>query len=198
MKRFKILVVVLFASVSVYSQNIDVRVLDYINTPTPLAADPYFKFLSKTNTPINLAAPLGLFVAGYINKDKIMMRNAGATVAASALNLGVVLTLKYSINRTRPFKKYPQLIGNKLEANDPSFPSGHTSSAFATATSLSLAYPKWYVIVPSYAWAGSVAFSRMYLGVHYPTDVIVGALIGVGSAWLAYKSNQWLYVKYQK
>jgi membrane-associated phospholipid phosphatase len=58
--------------------------------------------------------------------------------------------------------------------------------AFATATSLSLAYPKWYVIVPSFAYAGTVAYSRMHLGVHYPSDVAAGAVIGAGCAYLTF------------
>ena len=74
-------------------------------------------------------------------------------------------------------------------------PSGHTSSVFATATSLSMAYPKWYVVVPSFVWAGSVGYSRMHLGVHYPSDVIIGALVGSGSAILTRKANQWLNSK---
>lgn len=89
--------------------------------------------------------------------------------------------MKYGFNRKRPFVTYPDLITKKSEAGSPSFPSGHTSQAFATATSLSLAYPKWYVIAPSLLWAGAVGYSRMELGVHYPSDVLVGALIGIGS-----------------
>ncbi|MDO9339524.1 MAG: phosphatase PAP2 family protein, partial [Bacteroidales bacterium] len=53
-----------------------------------------------------------------------------------------------------------------------------------------LAYPKWYIIVPSYTWASTVAYSRMDLGVHYPSDVLIGALVGAGSAYLTYKINQ--------
>ncbi|MGB8358080.1 MAG: phosphatase PAP2 family protein, partial [Bacteroidales bacterium] len=53
-----------------------------------------------------------------------------------------------------------------------------------------LDYPKWYVIVPSYAYAGTVAYSRMHLGVHYPSDVLAGALIGSGCAVLSHYVNK--------
>jgi membrane-associated phospholipid phosphatase len=52
-----------------------------------------------------------------------------------------------------------------------SFPSQHTSFAFATATALSLQYRKWWVVVPAYTWAAMVGYSRLYLGQHYPSDV---------------------------
>jgi undecaprenyl-diphosphatase len=102
--------------------------------------------------------------------------------------------MKYSINRTRPFITYPDIM-KKSGAASPSFPSGHTSGAFATATSVSLAYPKWYVIVPMFSWAGAVGYSRMDLGVHYPSDVLAGALVGAGSAWLTYYVNKKLINK---
>ena len=69
-------------------------------------------------------------------------------------------------------------------------PSGHTSGAFNLATSLTLSYPKWYVAAPSYLWASGVAYSRMYIGVHYPSDVFIGALLGSGTAWLNYYINK--------
>jgi undecaprenyl-diphosphatase len=82
---------------------------------------------------------------------------------------------------------------NKTRMNftyDPSFPSGHTSSAFNTATFICLTYPKWYVIAPAALWATSVAYSRMYLGVHYPSDVLAGAVLGAGTAYLTYYLNK--------
>ncbi|GAC1535551.1 MAG: hypothetical protein NVS3B15_16210 [Sediminibacterium sp.] len=66
------------------------------------------------------------------------------------------------------------------------------SAAFATAASVSLQYKKWYVTVPMYAWGAGVAYSRMYLGQHYPSDVVVGAAVGIGSAYLA----DWINRKY--
>ena len=67
--------------------------------------------------------------------------------------------------------------------------------AFATATTLTLECKKWYVAVPAYAWAAGVGYSRMYLGEHYPSDVIAGAVVGAGSAWLSHWATQKLFHK---
>jgi len=53
--------------------------------------------------------------------------------------------------------------------------------AFATATTLSIPYKKWYVTVPAYVWASSVGYSGRYLGRHFPSDVLAGAAEGIGS-----------------
>jgi membrane-associated phospholipid phosphatase len=60
------------------------------------------------------------------------------------------------------------------------------------ATSLSITYPKWYVIAPSAIWACGVGFSRINQGVHYPSDVLAGAAIGVGCAFVNVYVNRWL------
>lgn len=142
-----------------------------------------------------MGVPLVMGVAGLINDDDKIFRNACVIVAADAINLGFTYAIKYSVNRTRPFITYPDIV-KKTEGGGPSFPSGHTSGAFATATTLSLEYPKWYVIAPSFLWAGTVGYSRMYLGAHYPCDVLAGAIVGAGSAYLSYKANKWLTKNY--
>jgi membrane-associated phospholipid phosphatase len=104
-------------------------------------------------------------------------------IGGLAINGIVTTAMKYGFNRDRPFTSYSDIV--KLTGGgSPSFPSGHTSLAFSVATSVSIAYPKWYVIAPSFLWASAVGYSRMHLGVHYPSDVFVGALVGSGSAWL--------------
>ncbi len=179
---------------STYSQNFDIQILRSVNSPTN-HGDQFYQFASNSNNAIILGVPLVLGVAGLIHKDENMFRNACVIVAADAINLGFTYAIKYSVNRTRPFNTYPDIV-KKTEGGGPSFPSGHTSGAFATATILSLEYPKWYVIAPSFLWAGTVGYSRMVLGVHYPSDVLGGAIVGAGSAYFSYKANKWLTKHY--
>ena len=194
MRRRLLILILIFSCASLHSQNIDIRILRSINSPATLPSDNFFRFVSNSDAFVVAGVPVGMAVSGLIKKDKELVRNACVTAIASALNAGITNALKYSINSDRPFVTYPDIV-KKSKAGSPSFPSGHTSSAFATATSVSLLYPKWYIIAPSYLYAGTVAYSRMDLGVHYPSDVLAGALIGSGCAYLTYKVNQKLLIK---
>jgi membrane-associated phospholipid phosphatase len=136
----------------------------------------------KHNDVVNIGVPVALLAGGVISNDKEMRQNALYVASASAVNVLATLFLKKVIKRPRPFNGLVK-INAVYQPSHYSFPSGHTSTAFTTATALSHAYPKWYVIAPAYLWAGSVSFSRLYLGVHYPTDVAAGALLGTGSAF---------------
>jgi undecaprenyl-diphosphatase len=154
----------------------------------------FYRGISNTTQTVATLIPLSVIAAGVIDNDKPTMKKGlylAETVAGATL---ITYGLKYGFQRERPFKANPNIIAAG-DGSSPSFPSGHTSVAFAAATSLTIAYPKWYVAVPAYAWAASVGYSRMYLGVHYPSDVAVGAVIGAGSAWLMYKANMWLFKK---
>jgi membrane-associated phospholipid phosphatase len=184
----------LVTNVSLYSQNLDIKFLRAINSPEDLPSDSFFRFISDSEPYFIFAVPAGMATAGYLKHDNSLVRNACTDLAALAVSGGITVILKYALDRERPFITYPD-ITKKSKASSPSFPSGHTSSAFATATSVSLSYPKWYIIVPSYAWAGTVGYSRMHLGVHYPSDVLAGALIGSGCAYLTFKINQKLLNK---
>jgi membrane-associated phospholipid phosphatase len=196
-KRIIFIIFFVFTVVSLFSQNTDIRLLRSINSAETLPSDNLFQFISNSNAYIVIAVPVGMGTCGLIKNDKQLLRNTCTIVAATAFNEVITAAIKYTVNRDRPFITYPD-ISKKSGAGSPSFPSGHTSSAFATATSLSLIYRKWYITVPSYTWAGSVGYSRMHLGVHYPSDVLAGALIGSGCAWLTYTVNKKLNVKRSK
>jgi len=152
----------------------------------------FYKFMSGTATPVSLGAPLTFFVSGMIAKDKVLRKDALYMLESFAISQGMTFVLKPIINKPRPHEYDSTLISLKNATNG-SFPSGHASEAFATATSLALINHKWYVVVPAYTWAGLVSYSRLYMGVHYPVDVIAGALLGTGSAWLSYKLNKWMH-----
>lgn len=133
------------------------------------------------------ATPIGIWSQGYFTKDKVLMRNGYRSAASLFVALGMAGSIKYVVNRKRPYDAYPVSITRRDFHNGPySFPSGHTTMAFASATSLSLTYKKWYVAVPSYLYAGFVGYSRMRLGVHYPSDVLGGVVIGVGCGLLTW------------
>jgi membrane-associated phospholipid phosphatase len=193
-KRLIIYVLLLFSFGCLNSQNPDIRLLRSINSSSNLPSDGFFRFVSNSDAFVVVGVPAGMAVTGLLNRDKDLVRNAYVIAAGTAFNFVISTGLKYAVNRDRPFITYPD-ISKKAKALTPSFPSGHTSSAFETATSLSLAYPKWYVIAPSYLYAGLVGYSRMDLGVHYPSDVIAGAVIGSGCAYLTWKINQKLLIK---
>lgn len=174
--------------IRVISQHADIQLLRYLNSNQNAPADPIFKTVTNSVFPMAIGVPAAITTLYLLNKDSANKQHAiiiGGTVIISSAITGL---LKYTIQRERPFVTYPDIKHIKPE-DSYSFPSGHTSTAFALATSVTIAYPKWYVAAPAYLWASSAAYSRMHLGVHYPSDVLAGALIGSGSAWLCYKLN---------
>jgi membrane-associated phospholipid phosphatase len=189
MRKVFLLTLFFVFSVSLFSQNIDIRILRSLNSSQNLPSDGFFRLMSDSDPYIVFIVPAGLGTAGLLRHDEKLFREACVVSASVLMNSAVTIALKYSVNKDRPFVRYTD-ITKKSAAGSPSFPSGHTSSSFALATSLSLNYPEWYVIVPAYAWAGTVAYSRMDLGVHYPSDVLAGAIIGSGCAWLTHAVNK--------
>jgi undecaprenyl-diphosphatase len=99
-------------------------------------------------------------------------------VAAAGLSADLIsLALRQLIGRDRPFVVYPEPRPLVHPPSSGSFPSGHAAAAFACATVIAWASPR--LAVPAYVVAVLVAWSRVYVGVHYPLDVLGGAVLGV-------------------
>ncbi len=96
----------------------------------------------------------------------------------------IVHSLKRIMSRERPYKIIEQLNTFGIDLSDYSFPSGHTTASFSLAASLSLNMPRFTVYVLLLALI--IAISRVYLGVHYPSDVAAGIILGVGSALMVH------------
>jgi membrane-associated phospholipid phosphatase len=177
----------------VSSQNRDIDLLRHINFDRNKSFDGTFRLITNSASPVSFGAPVLMCGIGLIKHDSLLFRNSLYIASSVAASLILTTIAKYTINRSRPFVTYPD-IQKETGAGSPSFPSGHTSDVFALATSLTLVYPKWYVIAPSFVWASAVGYSRMDLGVHYPSDVLAGAIMGSGCAWITFKVNQKLNV----
>lgn len=166
------------------SQNFDINLLRSINPQSP--ANGFWKTTTDSYTIVPAAASLGSLAYAFIKNDKELKHKSYELLIGIGINVVATDGLKVLFNRPRPYEKYPDEIYITNVSSGHSFPSGHTSLAFATATSLTLTHKKWYVAVPAYLWAGSVGYSRMYLGKHYPSDVLAGAVVGAGSSLLSH------------
>jgi undecaprenyl-diphosphatase len=101
-------------------------------------------------------------------------------VAADGMADLLALALKRAIDVDRPPVRYAEPDPLVRVPQDHSFPSGHAATSFACATILAFAAPR--LAVPLYVLAAAIAYSRVYVGVHYPLDVLGGAVLGVAVA----------------
>lgn len=96
---------------------------------------------------------------------------------ALALSQLIVVSLKLLLNRERPYNILEHLHTFGIELRDYSFPSGHTTASFSLATTIALNIPGLSLLV--FFLALIIGLSRVYLGVHYPTDVVAGIMLGL-------------------
>lgn len=193
MKRWTFFVCFLSLLVSgAWGQNWDINTVHRVNSWDGKFIRNYNKVISRTEPYVAIGVPVAMAVTAWGKHDKQLLKDAvyvGTSVAGAFV---VTYGMKYLVDRQRPYERYPDRVHAYSHENSPSFPSGHTATAFALATSLSVKYPKWYVIAPSAVWACSVGVSRMNEGVHYPSDVLAGAAIGAGCAVANIYINRWL------
>ena len=117
-------------------------------------------------------------------------RKAGITMGLALIFCLLIgnMTLKPLIARPRPYTYFPEMTLLIAPLADFSFPSGHTFASFASATALFLYHKK--AGIAAYILAAIIAFTRLYLYVHFPSDVIAGMLLGIFSGWLTYQIVQ--------
>jgi membrane-associated phospholipid phosphatase len=172
-------------------QNLDVRVLKWVYSAEKPVFSHWMATSDRAAYPIMFGTPIAVWAVhlakgGISQTDAIRVSGAwlGATAGA--------MVLKSVIKRPRPFASIAgiqakeQYTGARGLDAHASMPSGHAAISFALATALSLQQPKWYVVGPSAITATSIAVSRVWLGVHYPSDVVTGAALGVATAFIVH------------
>lgn len=102
-----------------------------------------------------------------------------AGIIAFLFELPAHLTVKHLVKRDRPCQVLTNVTQRVIPADQFSFPSGHTAASFAIAVLISYHFA---ILAPFViTWAMLVGLSRIYLGVHYPTDILAGMFIGIAS-----------------
>ncbi len=178
------------------AENFDLPVLDWI------AENIWCPFLDFIMPYVTLLGDAGIF---WIACSLILMfipkyRKAGFKMGL-ALILGLLIcnvTLKPLIGRIRPYDYQMEYFGKEITLliaaqHDFSFPSGHTIASFEAATALFICHKKEGII--ALVLAVIIAFSRLYLYVHYPTDVIASVILGIALAFASHKVIDMIYLK---
>ncbi len=113
-------------------------------------------------------------------------RKVGFTAGLSLFIEFVIvnLTVKPLVSRSRPYMVNELIQYITTRPSDNSFPSGHTGGSFAFASVIFFMLPK-KIGIPAIIVASLIGFSRLYLGVHYPTDILAGCIIGMFTGFIA-------------
>lgn len=127
----------------------------------------------------NIVIVIALWGIGRVRRSRYLQKLALVTFMTTVLAGAFCNLLRFPIGRARPYTGESHLTfkGPQFQARYHGFPSGHTSTAFGTAVPLLIAVPE--VGVPATAFAAAMAWARVYDKQHYPTDVTVGAIIGI-------------------
>ncbi len=156
---------------------IDLHLLELINHERIKPLDGFFIFLTNTSYIVAFGIPVVLLIYTLIKHLYRLKRQTLLILISLGINSIIIKIIKYTVNRQRPFE-VDSFIEKLSGGGSPSFPSGHTADAFLIATSLSILFLKqkvWLFLI--WLWAFMVAYSRLALGVHYPSDVVASMII---------------------
>ena len=169
----------------------ELKILDWLQTIRTPIGDALMCFITSLG---NVGAIWIVLAVVLIAIPKT--RKSGIIVAAALIIDAVLCSgiLKNVFCRIRPFDVNTAIQVLITKPRDFSFPSGHTSASFAAATALYLAKERKLFIL-TLVLACLIAFSRMYLYVHYPTDVLGGLILGLIAGYLGSRLVLWLMAK---
>src|SRR4051812_41983779 len=137
---------------------------------------------AQLSEPLFIAGVVVLAVAGLVLRRRALVAASVLAVIAAGVGLSVAAVIGRVVDRPRPFVSHPQIHAFLAHAPDPGFPSDHATAAFAIAAVLLVRLGRW--TSPVLIAAAAPAVRRVLVGVHYPDDVLAGALLGTAAAAL--------------
>jgi len=149
----------------------DIFLLKLFNQPFSVQLNIFFMVLIYSIYPL-------LVVFAYYFLRKKQRTKFFRLVLSAVLGYLLVLGLKYYIDRPRPYESHPELA-KIFEKTDPSFPSAHTFLSFLALYFIPKGTARWMKYVLAFYLAALIPLSVMYAGVHYPSDAVFGAMIGL-------------------
>jgi len=169
--------------------NIDVKIFRAFNNIESPFVNSVVSVTNHSVIPVSALVPAGLYISARANEIRYDENSSVLLALSEIVNAGTTQGLKMLVGRDRPFRSLNnvQLSETTSVSGSYSFPSGHSSGTFVIATLLTLRYPdEPFLIAGSFLYATVTSLGRIYWGVHYPSDVLCGMLIGAGSAALIY------------
>lgn len=175
--------------------NFDTRLFRKINNSRSPFKTKVLNTFDISMLPVAILMTPAQFIYGRVMQKTYDENTAYLAFTSELTNFTVTFAIKNLINRKRPIEALHNVKAKKMPVLDVySFPSGHTSTSFSIATMYALRYPDYpLVYIPMYAWALTVGYARPYFGMHYPSDVLAGALIGSGTSILIYSLRYELF-----
>jgi undecaprenyl-diphosphatase len=177
--RYPLIIASTILLIGVYSSDTDIGLLKTINLNRNTSLDFLFDCMTNSVAPIAYGIPFILLIASLTNENIEQQKHALSMIGYVLSAALIATVVKHGFDRPRPFITYT-FLQSISDGGSPSFPSGHTCDAFAFLTAITLTYKKWFIVIPVFLWAFMVAYSRMHLGVHYPSDILGGIIIGSG------------------
>lgn len=166
-------------------QGLDRRILFTVRGWDSRSARVFFGAADASAYPVFAAGPL--LLAGGVLTDRVPQEDAVAAAMALAAGYAAAIAMKRIVARTRPYAAIPGFQARSGHtgaiglSDTASFPSGHATLAGIVATGAALLIRHPAATAGAAVWAGAVSVSRIWLGVHYPTDVAAGITLGTGT-----------------
>jgi len=183
-----LLIVSLIATAAIYMfpRTWELDLIAHLQATSTVFSIHFFQFITDFVDVISVGIPVLLLIISFLRQNKSLREKALLILFSVALAGALSNMLKRVVKEPRPYEVDAR-IAQRSGGGGYGFPSGHAADAVAAATAFTLLWPEWSIIAAFYCWALIILFSRIYLGVHDPGDIMAGMFLGILSCLTVFK-----------